>query len=422
MALNWHIRLPTPESHPDFPLWNLGYEPEQVYDLFFPKDFRFLCNPSRPAVCGRFGLPADRLWRFEFVVQAGEDPNGMSSFEETKRIIFPYITHPGHRYGLNEPVQYPEDCILTLRSRPFHFSARSCNRWALGRVIVAGDAAHVFPPFGGQGIASGFRDASSLAWRLAHLYREPKADHEKVLAAWYAERKQQFDRSLAVTIRNGEFVTNASPWKAFLRDWVLWAMQLSSVVRRQLEKGPRTDGMTRYQPAPGLPFIAEFGGGLNIPQVYAKDLVSGKLFFTDGLVFSPSKKGLFQMLILTDRLEQAWMSLQQIQGLRAHTEGRLCEDEATVLIHDLNTEQMDGGKPDVNFARIASAEEFAADPHLCRNRPAPRYYDPFKIWNEVGRHVVFIILRPDHFVYASCSSKEELWKSLDQLKDLLFIR
>ncbi|CAO3667054.1 unnamed protein product [Umbelopsis vinacea] len=55
VALNWNIRLPTPEKHPDFPLWTLGYSSEEVYDLFFPKDFRFLCNPERPAVCGRFG-------------------------------------------------------------------------------------------------------------------------------------------------------------------------------------------------------------------------------------------------------------------------------------------------------------------------------------------------------------------------------
>lgn len=119
-----------------------------MYDLFFPKEFRFLCNPSRPSVCGRFGLPQDRLWRFEFVVQKGEDGDKMATPEETAKIIYPYLTHPGGRYGLSQPVQFPADCIRTLRSRPFSFMARSCNKWALGRVILAGDAAHVFPPFG----------------------------------------------------------------------------------------------------------------------------------------------------------------------------------------------------------------------------------------------------------------------------------
>lgn len=72
----------------------------------------------------------------------------MASLEETRKIIYPYITHPGSWYGLEQPIRFPEDCIKTLRSRPFSFVARSCNKWSLGRVVLAGDAAHVFPPFG----------------------------------------------------------------------------------------------------------------------------------------------------------------------------------------------------------------------------------------------------------------------------------
>lgn len=98
MALNWEIILPNETTHPYFPLWSLGYTPEQVYDLFFPTNFRFLCNPKRPAVCGRFGLPSDRLWRFEFVVLENEDGEDMAKPELIKEIVFPYITHNGSRY------------------------------------------------------------------------------------------------------------------------------------------------------------------------------------------------------------------------------------------------------------------------------------------------------------------------------------
>lgn len=99
MALNWKISLPTKESHPDFPLWALGYTPEDVYDLFFPSNFRFLCNPNRPAVCGRFGLPSDRLWRFEFIVWKDENGDEMAQTKNVESVVFPYITHPGSRYG-----------------------------------------------------------------------------------------------------------------------------------------------------------------------------------------------------------------------------------------------------------------------------------------------------------------------------------
>lgn len=97
--MNLKLTLPTPETHPDFALWRLGYTSEQVYDLFFPREFRFLCNPSRPAVCGRFGLPEDRLWRFEYVVGSSEDGAELASPENVKRIVFPYLTHSGSRYG-----------------------------------------------------------------------------------------------------------------------------------------------------------------------------------------------------------------------------------------------------------------------------------------------------------------------------------
>lgn len=69
-----------------------------MYDLFFPPEFRFLCNPDRPAVAGRFGLPADRLWRFEYIIHKGEDGYVMASPEEMRRVVYPYITHRGSRY------------------------------------------------------------------------------------------------------------------------------------------------------------------------------------------------------------------------------------------------------------------------------------------------------------------------------------
>lgn len=57
--------------------------------------------------------------------------------------IFPMILIPTR---LEQDIQYPEDCIEVLRPRPFLFSARSCDRWSQGRVILCGDSAHVFPP------------------------------------------------------------------------------------------------------------------------------------------------------------------------------------------------------------------------------------------------------------------------------------
>ena len=99
VAVNLRLSLPSPESHPNFPLWRLGYTPLDVYDSFFPKDFRFLCNPERPAVCGRFGLAKERLWRFEYRVRKDESGEIMAQEENMKHIVLPYLTHSGSQYG-----------------------------------------------------------------------------------------------------------------------------------------------------------------------------------------------------------------------------------------------------------------------------------------------------------------------------------
>lgn len=98
MALNLKLTLPTIETHPELPFWELGYTPEHVYDLFFPTGFQFICNPLRAAVCGRFGTGKERLWRFEFVVKPDEDAKVMASDSETLKIILPYLTHDGSKY------------------------------------------------------------------------------------------------------------------------------------------------------------------------------------------------------------------------------------------------------------------------------------------------------------------------------------
>ena len=183
-------------------------------------------------------------------------------------MVFPYITHAGEGYGLSEDVQFPEDCIEVLRCRPFGFAARSCNKWALGRIVLCGDAAHVFPLFRGQGIASGFRDAYALAWRLAVACRPNFKGHEAFFESWYSEWKQQLERSLNAAVENGYFVTEGNPLKVFTRDWACWAVQKIPRVRRWLEQGQRRYGMTRYIYREGMTFIPGLGSGVFLPQIY----------------------------------------------------------------------------------------------------------------------------------------------------------
>ncbi|KAH8700879.1 putative monooxygenase [Talaromyces proteolyticus] len=411
VALNWKISLPTKATHPDFPLWALGYTAEEVYDLFFPVNFRFLCNPARPAVCGRFGPPADRLWRFEFVVRRDERGEEMAEPKMVKKIVFPYLKHPGRRYGLAQDVQFPEDCIQVLRSRPFMFSARSCNKWSEGRVILCGDAAHVFPPFGGQGIASGFRDASSLAWRLAFLCnpsRSPSISHSSILTAWYLERKQQLEKSLATTIENGRFVTETNPLKIFIRNWSLWLMQLIPSWRHELRLGRRKEGMVRYQQDAGntpFPFLAQLNGGLCVSQVYYG------VVFSDDAIFGGKKKGLFQLLVYLKDDRELTGAMADIAGVETLARGWLKDADVTIVLEREGGYQVDERWKGRSVYTLASGEEFARS-RLCNGRPEPQFYDPYRLGKELKGNR-YTIIRPDRFVFASCSKREELQTAVE---------
>ncbi|KAF4535858.1 3-(3-hydroxy-phenyl)propionate/3-hydroxycinnamic acid hydroxylase [Lasiodiplodia theobromae] len=90
IAANLHIMLPTPTSHPDFPLWSLGYKPEELWDLFWPEGFHFCNHPTMPVATGRFGPANDKYWRFEYELPAGFKPDDFEQhLEEQMR---PHLT------------------------------------------------------------------------------------------------------------------------------------------------------------------------------------------------------------------------------------------------------------------------------------------------------------------------------------------
>ncbi|ENH64132.1 3-(3-hydroxy-phenyl)propionate/3-hydroxycinnamic acid hydroxylase [Fusarium oxysporum f. sp. cubense race 1] len=206
IAANLKMKLPTPETHPDFPLWKFGYSPQEVYDLFWPIGWHFCTPPGKATASGRFGPYEERLWRHEF---AQDEALIKDNSEEEDR---------SRKHEFDGPVKYPRDCIEILRCRPFHFVHKVVDRWFSGRTILIGDAAHVFPPFAGQGIGSGVRDAHQLAWRLAlMLHPDSKPEnHDKLLKCWEAERRQSINDAAQFSMINGRICNNEpSLWLRF---------------------------------------------------------------------------------------------------------------------------------------------------------------------------------------------------------------
>ena len=268
---------------------------------------------------------------------------------------------------------------------------------------------------GGQGIACGFRGASSLAWRLALLCRpETNRSHEEVFASWYLERKQQLEKSLATTIENGRFVTESNPIKIFLRTCYLFFLHLIPSWRRQLRLGRRKEGMVRYSHAPGFPFMPEYNGGLCLPQVYCKAMFAlpeglGEVFFTDDVIFGGHKTGLFQFLVYLRDLNELALAREIISNVGDISRREITAGDVTFLVEDLADIDEDAGVTEQDMTsvfRLATAQEFAASA-LCHERPKPRFYDPYCLGKAVDGNS-FVIVRLDRFIFAACNTRHDL--------------
>ncbi|KAH6970424.1 hypothetical protein BKA56DRAFT_596293 [Ilyonectria sp. MPI-CAGE-AT-0026] len=199
VAANLCITMPTPESHPYFPLWKLGYKPEEVWDIFWPEGFQF---------------------EYELTSETPLEEVERDVLKQLEAKMAPHLTIPTtrlRRQGVNPegPVRFPWDCVEVLRCAPAYFSHRVVNQWSHNRTILIGDAAHVSPPFGAQGIANGVRDSLALSWRLALLCDESlctrlSLQSHKLLDDWALERRKGVDDAITMTMRNGVLLSNKS--------------------------------------------------------------------------------------------------------------------------------------------------------------------------------------------------------------------
>lgn len=112
--------------------------------------------------------------RFEFKILDGEDPDAMAEPESVARLMQPF---------------YPDAPVpRAIRSRIYWHHSRSAETFQSGRAFLVGDAAHLQPPFFGQGMNSGIRDVTNLAWKLGFVLTG-KAQ-PGLLASYDSERRE----------------------------------------------------------------------------------------------------------------------------------------------------------------------------------------------------------------------------------------
>ena len=168
-----------------------------------PGCFEFGCDPARPWVHGT--LPGGRH-RWEFLL----GPEEKAAELERPAAVARLLEERGHTGA------------EVLRVAVYAHHARVAERLVRGRVMLLGDAAHLSPPFAGQGLSAGLRDAMAAAWRAAGVARG-RFDPE-VLAGYGTERRPDAVRATALAVAVGAVVQTGDTRLAAARDLGLRAM------------------------------------------------------------------------------------------------------------------------------------------------------------------------------------------------------
>ncbi|KAI1117489.1 hypothetical protein F5Y14DRAFT_439220 [Nemania sp. NC0429] len=408
VAANLEISLPSPQTHPNFPLWKMGYTQDEVYDLFWPNGWHFGSPPGKPLAAGRFGPYEARLWRHEFAQNDWNDT--MNAEELLWEHLDPMITRRFDK-GLQEfpsgEVMYPRDCIKIRRCRPFHFTHKVVNKWFDDKTILIGDAAHVFPPFGGQGIASGLRDAQQLAWRLMLLQRLPNVNcstRNNILQSWAQERTYSVKLAASITRLNGQLCNHGDSWTFWLLRNIGWIMRQIPIIPKLPEPLARREA-SGFMSVDGGFFSTKHNGGGRLPQVY---LSSQRAVPTlSDSILRPTHTAMTLMVLAGDSPESDVAEARRALAEARINEAAISNDSIRVVRSKPYTGEV--GNVEVYYPTPTEQLSEAAIPI----RPL---YAPSNLFSRFKSDTRFVILRADFFTFGLAKDFSDLVECINELK------
>ncbi len=203
-----------------------------------------ICDPNRPTTCVLMGSGRHR---WEFMLKPGETPEAALDDDFIAACLAPWNV---------------EGAVTLERKAVYRFHALIARQWRRGRVFLAGDAAHQTPPFAGQGLCAGVRDAANLAWKLAAVLRGDAGD--ALLDSYQTERTPHVRAAIDLALMMGRTVCITDPAAAAARDSALLAQRAGQAS----ESGPPpADGGL----GPGCWLEGWPGAGEYFPQPRAGD-------------------------------------------------------------------------------------------------------------------------------------------------------
>lgn len=178
---------------------------------------RFHCDPARPTVDCPTPLGHHR---WEYPARAGEDASRLVSDAEVWKVL--------NAQGITA------ENVEILRAVVYCHHVRVADRWRVGRIFLAGDAAHAMPPWIGQGMSAGVRDAANLCWKLAAVLNGQAPD--SLLDSYQAERKPHVTEVTRRAVFVGRLITERNKVVATLRNRIGRAMGHLPALMDQLQK------------------------------------------------------------------------------------------------------------------------------------------------------------------------------------------
>ncbi len=197
--------------HTGIPWEDLGFHADWLVVDYRPNDPNAeidipvagqLCDPARPV--SMFRRIGHKHCRWEFMLLPGETRDEIERPERIWELLSRWVT--------------PADGTL-VRHAVYTFRSGLAGTWRRDRVLLVGDAAHLMPPFLGQGMGSGFRDAINLAWKLDLVLAGTTGD--VLLDTYEAERKPHVRAIIEQAVELGKVVCLSDPVAAAARDVAL---------------------------------------------------------------------------------------------------------------------------------------------------------------------------------------------------------
>ncbi|HMJ41401.1 MAG TPA: bifunctional 3-(3-hydroxy-phenyl)propionate/3-hydroxycinnamic acid hydroxylase [Pseudolabrys sp.] len=203
-------------------------------------------NPTRPCIA----LPGpDNTRRYEFMLHDGETDEEMLAPGMIAHLMRTHEAAPQSRI---------------VRTVVYTFHARLAEQWGKGRVFLAGDAAHLMPPFAGQGMNSGLRDANNLAWKLAAVTQQRLGP--RLLDSYERERRDHAGSMIQFALNMGRVLAPPNAAAA-------WAIENAFRLLSLFPKARDYIAQMKFKPPPRFAqgFIVADGAG-------ARHTLVGRLF------------------------------------------------------------------------------------------------------------------------------------------------